>query len=60
MKVLITITMDVPNVTDEDTAYDLIQNWVSESDYVMSQRHFNERSLPTNPSIQEVKNINEE
>ena len=57
MKVIVTLTMDVPNVKNLDDAYDLIQNWASESDYLMRERHFNERQLPTDPCIQEVKEL---
>ena len=59
MKVLITLTMEVPNEKNLDEVEELIQNWISEADYVMKNRHFNERRLPTDPCVQEVQEFPE-
>ena len=59
MKVLITLTMEVPNEKNLDEAEELIQNWMSEADYVMKFRHSNERRLPTDPCVQEVQELPE-
>ena len=57
MKVKVTLTMDVPNEQNLDEIEELIQNWMSESDYVMRNRHFNERRLPNDPVVIDVEQL---